>query len=270
MRWDGASRERWSRRAWPATRVRSSPRRRVPAQAVARYWPTTIPAEAVTPRIECEGEPVAASPRTSGPPRASPIRCRHRRRPPPPARARRSTTPRRRIWSPCRYGCSSAGDRATRVATPTSGCGPIAEPVARWLCDSFDVRQFKEALPESGPVRSEPAPAPQPPRRQLRRARHPRMGRRLQSPAGHPGQGDGGALRSRTVVVPSHLVSSGPPAARWSSAADLSDYAAARGRQRGTATGVNSQRRCLIPLMKVDRKRSGSEVAAMSGRRSKS
>ena len=34
-------------------------------------------------------------------------------------------------------------------------------------------------------------------------------------------------LRSRTVVVPSHLVSSGPPAARWSSMRHLSDYAAA-------------------------------------------
>ena len=37
------------------------------AQAVARYWPTTIAAGDVTPRVECEGQPVVASPSTRRP-----------------------------------------------------------------------------------------------------------------------------------------------------------------------------------------------------------
>ena len=120
--------------SYPGTFFTSAPGN---AQAVARYWPTTIPAEAVTPRIECEGEPVAASPRTIGPPGQSDPAPPA---PPPPSRARCTTAPRRRIWSPCRYGCSSAGDRATRVATPTSGCGPMPNrwPVGSATASTWD------------------------------------------------------------------------------------------------------------------------------------
>ena len=44
--------------SYPGTFFTSAPGN---AQAVARYWPTTIAAGEVTPRIECEGQPVAAS-----------------------------------------------------------------------------------------------------------------------------------------------------------------------------------------------------------------
>jgi len=40
--------------------------------------------------------------------------------------------------------------------------------------------------------------------------------------------------------------------------------------QRATATGVNLQSRCLIPLMKGESRRSGSPTLSMSGTRSKS
>ena len=59
--------------SYPGTFFTSAPGN---AQAVARYWPTTIAAGDVTPRIECEGEPVAASLRANEPgapaPRAVP------------------------------------------------------------------------------------------------------------------------------------------------------------------------------------------------------
>ena len=87
----------------------------------------------------------------------------------------------------------------------------------------------QRGAPRVGPVRSEPAPAPQPPRRQFRRARHPRMGCRLQSPAGHPGQGDGGASpfpSRRGALAPRVQRAAGGP---LELPADLSDYAATRG-----------------------------------------
>ena len=46
--------------SYPGTFFTSAPSR---AQAVARYWPTSIAVGEVAPRIECDGEPVPASPR---------------------------------------------------------------------------------------------------------------------------------------------------------------------------------------------------------------
>ena len=48
--------------SYPGTFFTSAPSG---AQGVARYWPTTVSAAAVTPRIECDGRPVAASPLTA-------------------------------------------------------------------------------------------------------------------------------------------------------------------------------------------------------------
>ena len=45
--------------SYPGTFFTSAPSG---AQGVARYWPTTVSAAAVTPRIECDGQPVAATP----------------------------------------------------------------------------------------------------------------------------------------------------------------------------------------------------------------
>ena len=147
------------------------------------------------------------------------------------------------------------------------------ESVADWLCDSFDVDAVQRGTPRGGTLRGQPVPAPQPARRQLRRARHPRLGRRLQSPARYPGQGDGGA-----APFPSRrgaLASRGQRPAGAASGLDTDltkgcPLPTRRDGQRATATGVNSQRRCLIPLIKVERRRSGSPQAAMSGRRSNS
>ncbi len=109
------------------------------AQAVARYWPTTIAAAEVTPLVHCDG---VARPRTAAR-RFRPLRAVRTvgttcgdprpavrpRRPPPPSpagRLRPTPTPRPANGSPsraCRCGCSSAADRGTRGATPTSGSG---------------------------------------------------------------------------------------------------------------------------------------------------
>ena len=56
--------------SYPGTFFTSAPSG---AQGVARYWPTTVAAAAVTPRIECEGEPVPAHPADDGPGRRRPL-----------------------------------------------------------------------------------------------------------------------------------------------------------------------------------------------------
>ena len=45
--------------SYPGTFFTSAPSG---AQGVARYWPTTVDAAAVTPHIECDGQPVPATP----------------------------------------------------------------------------------------------------------------------------------------------------------------------------------------------------------------
>ena len=54
--------------SYPGIFFTSAPSR---AQAVARYWPTTIPATEVTPHIECGGVVIAPSPRPPRRPRCS-------------------------------------------------------------------------------------------------------------------------------------------------------------------------------------------------------
>ena len=58
--------------SYPGTFFTSAPSG---AQGVARYWPTTVSAAAVTPHIECDGRPVPATPLTASTP-VSPRRHR--------------------------------------------------------------------------------------------------------------------------------------------------------------------------------------------------
>ncbi len=122
------------------------------------------------------------------------VRQRRRagQRPPPTPRRRRPARPARGETSWSRYGCSSARARATRVGTPTSGVWADAEAVAAWLRQPSPWHCSKSCSPRSA-LRGQPAPAAEPARGQLRRARHPRLGRGLQPPPGHPGQGPRGA-----------------------------------------------------------------------------
>ncbi len=60
--------------SYPGTFFTSAPSS---AQGVARYWPTTVAASAVTPHVECEGTVVAptsaSAPRTSSAAASEPV-----------------------------------------------------------------------------------------------------------------------------------------------------------------------------------------------------
>jgi hypothetical protein len=182
------------------------------AQAVARYWPTTIAAGEVTLRIECEGQLVAAS----GPTR--------RPAPQPPDRALPATpTP----TQPAQRGAAAkdlitvplwvliGGRSGDKGGDANVGLWADTEPVARWLCDSFDVGQFKEALPEAAPFEVT--------RYALANLRAVNfvvrgiLGWGVASNLRLDTQAKGMAerLRSHAVRVPASFVESGGPAARW-------------------------------------------------------
>ena len=214
MRWVGASRERWSRRAWPATRVPSSPRRRV----TPRRWPATgrrpSPPEPSRRASSARGN---RSPPPRGRPgrRGSPIR-RRPVAPPPAARpAHDGATAEDLIAVP--LWVLIGGRSGDKGGDANVGLWADTEPVARWLCDSFDVEQFKEALPESAPFEVSRHPLPN--LRAVNFVVHGILGWGVASNLRLDTQAKGMAerLRSHSVMVPSHLVSSGPPAARWSS-----------------------------------------------------
>jgi hypothetical protein len=195
--------------SYPGTFFTSAPSH---AQAVARYWPTTIAAGDVTPRVACDGEPVAASPRTGKPDAATP-------RPGPaapalPARARPApphdatdmiTVP---LW------VLVGGRSGDKGGDANVGLWADTEPVARWLSDSFDVRQFKEALPESAPFEVTRYPLPN--LRAVNFVVHGILGWGVASTLRLDTQGKGMAerLRSHAVPVPASFVASGGPAAR--------------------------------------------------------
>jgi hypothetical protein len=180
------------------------------AQAVARYWPTTIAAGDVTPLIECEGQPVAASPRAQRPATQPSV--------PPPATARPAqpdgvgaavedmiTVP---LW------VLIGGRSGDKGGDANVGLWADTESVARWLCDSFDVAQFKEALPESVPFEVSRYPLPN--LRAVNFVVHGILGWGVASNLRLDTQAKGMAerLRSNTVRVPASFVERGGPAAR--------------------------------------------------------
>ena len=176
--------------SYPGTFFTSAP---PGAQGVARYWPTTVAASAVTPRVECDGHEVpvdpTADPRPAAPaaPAAPGPVVEPTPAAPPPGPAGRPAG-----WRPatsrCRSGSWSAPARATRAATPTWACGPTAtrpRPGCRVLLD----RGVPGGPARGGALRGGPSPAAEPARGELRRPRYPRLGRGVEPPARHAGQG---------------------------------------------------------------------------------
>ena len=92
------------------------------------------------------------------------------------------------------------------------------EPVARWLCDGFDVAQFKDALPESAPFEVSRYPLPN--LRAVNFVVHGILGWGVASNLRLDTQAKGMAerLRSHTVRVPASFVERGGPAARHAAA----------------------------------------------------
>ena len=195
--------------SYPGTFFTSAPGN---AQAVARYWPTTIAANDVTPRIACEGKPVAASRSTRRPapqpadPVAPPVAPAAQAGPRPHDGAAEDlvTVP---LW------VLIGGRSGDKGGDANVGLWADTELVARWLCDSFDVGQFKAALPESAPFEVSRYPLPN--LRAVNFVVRGILGWGVASNLRLDTQAKGMAerLRSHTVRVPASFVESGGPAA---------------------------------------------------------
>ena len=196
--------------SYPGTFFTSVPGR---AQAVARYWPTTIAACLVAPRIECDGVPVAASPRlgdADGSPVPEMVETK-------PARApvivgESVTVP---LW------VLVGGRSGDKGGDANVGLWADSELVAQWLCDTFGVAQFCEALPEAASFDVERHPLPN--LWAVNFVVHGLLGWGVASNLRLDAQAKGLAerVRSHAVVVPSALLASGKPSQRALQGADL-------------------------------------------------
>ena len=199
--------------SYPGTFFTSAPSG---AQAVARYWPTTVAAAAVAPRIECDGEEVPATPLLTPPGGAGTVSA------PSPGQAPLSSAAvaagaatgvqvRVPLW--VLVGARS-GDKG---GDANVGLWADEDVVAAWLSERFTVDTFKALMPEIGPFAVS--------RYELGNLRavnfvvHGILGwgvasnLRLDTQA----KGFGELLRSRLVEVPATLLASGGPAARYGS-----------------------------------------------------
>ena len=203
--------------SYPGTFFTSAPGR---AQAAARYWPTTIAAGEVPLRILCEGEVVAATPRHEH--AASDVLAavvptaamRETDATPTPTAPTPTATP-GDAWITVPLWVLVGGRSGDKGGDANVGLWADAEAVARWLCESFDVAAFKEALPEAAPFEVRRYPLPN--LRAVNFVVHGILGWGVASNLRLDAQAKGLAelLRSRTVVVPSDLVAHGKPAERY-------------------------------------------------------
>jgi hypothetical protein len=197
--------------SYPGTFFTSAPSG---AQAVARYWPTTVDAGDVTPQVLCDGAPVPISPR---PALTAPAETRTG-----PAAAAAPVPP------PGRTGAGDdllsvplwvliGGRSGDKGGDANVGLWADDPDVAAWLQDSFDVDLFREALPEASPYEISRYPLPN--LRAVNFVVHGILGWGVASNLRLDSQAKGLAelLRSREVSVPPGLVSAGRPAERWAS-----------------------------------------------------
>jgi Acyclic terpene utilisation family protein AtuA len=190
--------------SYPGTFFTSAPGA---AQGVARYWPTTVAASDVTPHIECDGVTIAASPRFVHPGLSADAASD----PPTGLEVRRDlggdqlTVP---LW------VLVGGRSGDKGGDANVGLWADEEGVAEWLCDWFDVDQFKAALPESAPFEVSRYPLPN--LRAVNFVVHGILGWGVASNLRLDTQAKGMAerLRSHAVTVPSALVAVGNPKKR--------------------------------------------------------
>ena len=194
--------------SYPGTFFTSAPSG---AQGVARYWPTTVAASAVTPHIECDGVAVPATPPADGHHVAGsddtatdlPVEAD-----PGPAGADLVRVP---LW--VLVGARS-GDKG---GDANVGVWADEDAVAAWLERHFTTAVFKALLPEAEPFAVSRHPLPN--LRAVNFVVHGILGwgvasnLRLDTQA----KGLGELLRSRLIDVPSSLVSGGKPAQRYAS-----------------------------------------------------
>jgi Acyclic terpene utilisation family protein AtuA len=193
--------------SYPGTFFTSAP---TGAQGVARYWPTTVAASAVTPRVECDGHDVPVTP--AAPAQPGPAVEQATAPPPAPASRTPGTAPgdlEVPLW--VLVGARS-GDKG---GDANVGVWADGDETASWLQRCFSTEAFRAALPEVEPYEVDRHPLPN--LRAVNFVVHGILGwgvasnLRLDTQA----KGLGELLRSRLVMVPSSLVSSGPAAARY-------------------------------------------------------
>ncbi len=199
--------------SYPGTFFTSAPSG---AQGVARYWPTTVTATAVPPRVRIGGVEVTASPPPSGGSGGS-----------------GESGPSRPAWQPGPEPepLAASGPAADTVTVPLHvlvgarsgdkgadanlGLWADAEDVSRWLFHDFTTELLRRVLPEVGTLRIERHPLPN--LRAVNFVVHGFLGWGVASNLllDTQAKGLGELLRSRPVEVPASLVATGPPAARW-------------------------------------------------------
>jgi Acyclic terpene utilisation family protein AtuA len=201
--------------SYPGTFFTSAPSR---AQAVARYWPTTIDAGAVSPHIVCDGvtvEPSPPVPRSPGhagaPGPVGPVGPAE-----PPASTTDAPAPTTGLVSVPLW-VLLGGRSGDKGGDANVGLWADTDLVARWLHDVFDVARFKEALPEVATYDISRHPLPN--LRAVNFVVRGILGWGVASNLRLDTQAKGLAelLRSRYVQVPAELIESGRPAERLSS-----------------------------------------------------
>ncbi len=190
------------------------------AQGVARYWPTTVAAAAVTPRIECEGVVVQPTPPTiaaAAPPAddmAGKTATSGRKDSVSTSRANGAATDVVRVPLWVLVGARS-GDKG---GDANVGLWADEEPVAAWLQREFTTGLLTALLPEAAPFRVSRFAFPN--LQAINFVVHGFLGwgvasnLRLDTQA----KGLGELLRAREVDVPAALVAGGRPASRLASA----------------------------------------------------
>jgi hypothetical protein len=188
--------------SYPGTFFTSAPSG---AQGVARYWPTTVSAGAVPPRLACDGVEIPVTTQASvGPDRPEPS----------PGPGTSAAIPADRALVRVPLGVLVGARSGDKGGAANVGLWADEDAVAQWLLDEFTVDRFTEALPEAAPFAVERHPLPN-----LRAVNFVVQGflgwgvasnLRLDTQA----KGLGELLRSRVVEVPASLVATGAPAAR--------------------------------------------------------
>src|ERR1035438_1668655 len=181
--------------SYPGTFFTSAP---TSAQAVARYWPTTVAADEVTPHIACDGAVIRSSPQfRHGDP---PLRAEPTSAPIPSASlaAALVTVP---LW------VLVGGRSGDKGGDANVGLWADSDLVAQWLLDTFEVAQFREVLPEAAALEVSRYPLPN--LRAVNFVVHGILGWGVASNLRLDSQAKGLAerLRSRPWSVPPELVS---------------------------------------------------------------
>ena len=190
--------------SYPGTFFTSAPSG---AQGVARYWPTTVAASAVTARVECDGTVVSSPPGSSSPP-TGPTRL-----PDPPTSDHATSEPgseRARVPLGVLLGARS-GDKG---GDANVGLWADEDEVAAWLQREFTDDAFRTLLPEAKSFEVSRYPLPN--LRAVNFVVHGFLGWGVASNLRPDTQakGLGELIRARHIDVPSSLLSCGGPARR--------------------------------------------------------